>query len=275
MNSKYNGMRHDSNWRRYREVVEELDITTVDRCSAVRCDVLFTVESSDINIERTRHISISHGLDMIAHARNLVGCDAYICPGVIATHPTLKNINVVESPVPVTFFDFDALKRWGHDMYTGDNDNDNTLIATVFYPDKGHAALADAVISRLIDIGCNTYVKQRRKWQQITTTAGIHVYDDVWSPAEAIALPITSDVVVGFGSTAYIDVIYSGVQYIDCPVYGLSDQPDMSCWQTFRRTTHDFDDINAAIDAALLCEKCDVQYSQDDVDSFVARMVGL
>lgn len=268
-NSKYNGMQQSVNWKRYCSIINELNITSVDRNQIQQCDILFTVESSDFKIHKKRHISISHGLDILTHAKNLVGCDAYICSNIIA--PILKNINVIIPPFPPTFFDFINLKNWATNKYV----IDDRRIATIFYPDKGFASFADKIILQLIEQNYNVYIKQRRKWQGISSATGTHIYDDIWSPAEAVGLPIISDIVIGFGSTAYIDLIHAGINYIDFPVYGINNQIDMSSYSSFKHgNISNIQEIIHTINLMIDSQKQNlIQYNQNEIDNFLYRII--
>jgi hypothetical protein len=106
-----------------------------------------------------------------------------------------------------------------------------TKTAFVFYPDQGDVTLANDVIQSLEDIGCAVFVKQRRKHQAVSSK-GTHVFDDVWYPSEAIVGPLLSDIVIAFGSTAYVDLVPVGVLYVNVDIHH-----DSYPWNVFKHPT--------------------------------------
>lgn len=229
-NLKYNGLGQSRNREVYDAIASELcvspNVVSVDQARGITCDTLVTVESSSTAITCNRHVAIAHGLDCIHHANLLGDCDAYICGKHVAMLEHVRHLATVVPEVPMSLLTAPKLRTWALENII-DTTSTKRPSVTVFYPDRGHRSIADGVISQLAST-CDVYIKQRRKWQDVTFNAATKViYDDVWSPAEAVALPLATDITLGFGSTAYLDLIEAGVEYVDVDIWSSSIRPDM------------------------------------------------
>jgi hypothetical protein len=271
-NAKYNGLGHGKNWSKYERLLEHQRIEKFDAdvCSAsdVGYDVLVTVEAGCLT-PSARHVAVSHGLDCDPLVDRLVNCHAYVCGPTVAGHPRVKDsgVRVKIPPCPVSMFTFDELQTHALEHYAVPD----RKVVTLLYPDAGHAALADAIVDELEDAGYFVYVKQRRKWQPIGTQLGMHVYDDLWYPSEALMLPLVSDVTIGFGSTACLDLVEVGVNYVNVDVWPRLLHPD------FENYTSVQPDVSVVISAtmSMLCrDRCHaLKCSREDILKFVCGLV--
>lgn len=224
-NTKYNGLHAEQNKAKYDVIVADLrrlgNVRSVEQRDVV-CDTFVSVESTSSNVRHERHVAIAHGLDCVTHAKTLTMCDAYICSPHVAALEYVRGLPTMSPTCPMSLLTHGELRDWASANIIA---HSGRSTVTVFYPDRGHRQLADAVISQLAKT-CDVYVKQRRKWQDVTAVEAHRiVYDDVWVPAEAIALPLATDVTLGFGSTAYIDLIEANVEYVDVDIWCTSIRP--------------------------------------------------
>ena len=234
---KYNGLRHDDNYAACLRIVEHwapwasLDVIP-------EYDCVIQVEVGD-SLRARKRIAIQHGFDCAFLADRLRNVDAYVCGSrmMLGFARDLGIANTVLSPVPVPFLTLDGVTP-------------STGAAFVFYPDAGDVDLASEVIDRLLSLGRRVFVKQRRKHQPIRS-GGEHVYDDVWYPSEGIVGPASSDLVVGFGSSAYTDLVPIGIHYVNVDIrhnespWSVFVHPDS---QNYMRVT-ERDRVIATIDA--------------------------
>lgn len=220
--SKYNGLAAHANYNRFTKVIDELGFTHVDvgSCDST-FDTLVTVEHSSMSIKSSRLVTLSHGFDSIlGHAAALHASKCiYVTNSLIASAAcdndnVLHGLDIRTHSVPASMLQLDEYKRIAK-LRFGKTDR---KVMTVFYPDIGTTDIANSLISKFVAMGWHVYVKQRRKHQGISTTLGDHRYDEEWSPSESILLPLASDVTVGFGSTAYLDLCDVNVPYVNIDV---------------------------------------------------------
>lgn len=264
---KYNSIKHDANWKRYQQIVDGLDfVTTIDKHGAadVECDILVGVEKTDDTIKCSRYVALAHGVDCIDLACK-TSCDVYMCGPAVAKLDAVQHLNVVKHAVPPTLLKLSELKAWGRQHMSGEK------VVTLFYPDVGHRGVADRVAQLLEDDGFTVYVKQRRKWQPISAQSGKHVYDDMWYPPEAMLYPIASDVVVGFGSSAYLDLVEVGVQYVNVDVLGVNIDPQSEYYSIVHPDPHAI--VAAVKERAALNTQPRLMCSEDDIMQMMRSIV--
>lgn len=174
-----------------------------------------------MSIKTQRLVTLSHGFDSIlGHAAALHASECiYVTNSLLAaaacdSDNVLHGLDIRVQPVPASMLQLDEYTRIAK-LRFGKTDQ---KVMTVFYPDLGTTDIANSLISKFVTMGWHVYVKQRRKHQGISTSLGDHRYDEDWSPSESILLPLASDVTVGFGSTAYLDLCDVNVPYVNIDV---------------------------------------------------------
>lgn len=219
---KYNGLATHTNYSRFTNVIDELGFTHVDvgSCDST-FDTLVTVEHSVMSIKTHRLVTLSHGFDSIlGHAKALHASKCiYVTNSLIAAAASdsdnvLHGLDIRTHPVPASMLQLDEYTRIAK-LRFGKTDK---KVMTIFYPDLGTTDIANSLISKFVTMGWHVHVKQRRKHQGISTSLGDHHYDEEWSPSESILLPLASDVTIGFGSTAYLDLCDVNVPYVNIDV---------------------------------------------------------
>ena len=100
----------------------------------------------------------------------------------------------------------------------------------IFYPEHDYHKEVIDIINEFKD-EYFIFIKQRVKSQRIhpsidsTKNTNIKlVVDGRWYPSEAVIFPYVCDVSVGFGTTAYIDIVKSGSNFVDWPLPDYSKQ---------------------------------------------------
>ena len=185
----------------------------------IKTDVLFTLECVPRGcyghfFEYKQRFCIQHGTDYTNFVQytddktTYIAHDEYYCKDLIENF----NVKAVYPEKPVTFWDIDLqLKLINFSIET-----DKAVY--IFYPDRGHQETARKIINHLHDKGYTIIVKQRRKHQNVENFKLDNVsvvYDDIWYPSEAVALPAISNFCIGFSSAAYTDLIPTGIDYVD------------------------------------------------------------
>lgn len=229
-NAKYNGLANDDNCKKCVELIKRYCPKSKIADDQFSADLAVQVERGWNNrrdIDAKRRISLSHGFDYTFQRGEPSGVDAYLCSSDLsAQHAASFGVqNVLTTPFPVCLWSMDELFSesgvWPRSV-------------TLFYPDVGDTDIAGSIVDSLIEKGFTVFVKQRRKHQKIRC-GGTHVYDDVWYPSEAIVFPIATDVTIGFGSSAYVDLVPAGVRYINVDIHSMT-----SPWNSFAH----FEDAN-------------------------------
>lgn len=215
---KYNGMASDSNFNKCLNILERFCYYKVEIDDSFEYDIVFQVEVGQ-TLKCKKRISFEHGFDYVFKTQQLkTDVDLYIVNAeYIAKNVESFGIRTIVSPMPICTWELDKLVVPDVKQKT----------AMIFYPDQGLNDLAKKVLEELERLNYVVFVKQRKKHQQIVI-GGTHVYDNVWYPSEAVTLPSMVNVVVGFGSSAYVDLVPVGVHYINIDV-----KHDTSPWNTF------------------------------------------
>lgn len=225
-NFKYNGLGQNQNLIRFQKICKEIQYELDPLCifeykninstdSEISCHTMITIEYSLMNIKHEYCISLAHGFDSIlCYSKKLKDfCDVFICDKMFENHEKLTDVNKMHPPIPISML----LAKEYQDIK-----EDQEKTATVFYPDLDLNEFADNIIAELCRKKYYVYIKQRKKWQKITAhvapNEGEIIYDNHWSPSESILCPLISDVTIGFGSTAYIDLVPIGIPFINVDV---------------------------------------------------------
>jgi hypothetical protein len=199
--TKYNSI--DRHRRRFEEICAENDLTRIDTRHVRRVSKVFCVECVS-QPDYDMRVSIQHGYDYLTLARNSDDRTTYVFTDAdhLAAGKTM-GVKGVCSPIPPSIWEWsDSVtyaERRGLTIQPG---------ITLFYPEEGHESLFRRVYEAVRSTGQPTYVKQRRKNQSIPSDVSASYYDDVWYPSESIFLPAASTACVGFGTSAYTDLIH-------------------------------------------------------------------
>lgn len=209
-NTKYNGLHHEERYDACIKILKEFCPYALQVLeSDVEYDIVFQVEVGS-SLRCRKRISIQHGFDYVYKVDELKEqVHLYICSSAfVYADAFARGIPAILSPIPICM--------WVSDTFIKSDPNFKT--ALVFYPDQGDTELARQVVESLEALEFCVFVKQRRKHQPITCR-GHHIFDDVWYPSEAITLPLSVDFVVGFGSSAYVDLVPMGVSYVNVDIH--------------------------------------------------------
>ena len=232
---KYNGLADPQNYARFLTIMgEQCPYAVISRDSPQGpADVEVVVENSRMSVNAVR-ISIQHGFDCFIDGSTQPRADVCICTSLETGY---VGENCVVPPTPVTLWDMESHLSASSTAFD----------VVLFYPDQLDADIADRLLGRLFFEGFKVCVKQRRKWQLVKLQTCTVVYDDVWYPSESFVLPLKSRVAIGFGSSAYSDLIEAGIRYINVDLHP-SDPP----WNSFRHPTSPLYSRIHEIDASVM-----------------------
>jgi hypothetical protein len=154
-------------------------------------------------------ISFQHGFDFLTLAKKERNATYLVTDQTYVDQITSYGMNAILQPMPVSLWD------WEENYNFAKNFLGIEKSATLFFPESRMTDKFKKVYDHFRSRGYQTYVKQRRKHQTIPDSFEKAFYDDVWYPTESVFLPIMSDITVGFETSAYTDLIYTGRNYID------------------------------------------------------------
>lgn len=270
--TKYNAiMKHK---RCYDEImasrphIKSLGVSKAETLS-ITFTALFSIEASRLNVQRNKHYAVAHGFDSAVHGTELMKSkfDGYICNEHLIN--TCKRFGPVHvPPLPVAFWTYSESIDFGTELVG----LETRPIVHVFYPDRGHIDLANNTIDELIKRDYSVIVKQRRKHQ---TVSGTHtkcriVYDESWYPSESIAIPLVAAATIGFGSSAYTDIVPAGLYYINANI--LYDNPHYPTFIHFAAENYvhikhpTVMNIADAVDAAIISS---ISPQTEEINTFV------
>lgn len=216
---KYNGLQSDSNLKIFLNVCQQFSISTTDDQQTER-RVLFTIENVGNHVPHSRNYSIQHGFDYVSLGKKSTAETVYVAHSQqwAADIHRLHNLTVLVPDMPIPLWDHEAqLAACRNFLDSVDLRADK--FATILYPEMGHIDLASDIVSSLLKNGYTPLFKQRSKHQSVKNSMGFPVfYDSQWFPSESIMFPLISDVVIGFGSSAYTDLAEIGCKYINVDV---------------------------------------------------------
>lgn len=261
--SKYNGLSHQVNYDKCVEILKtyapQLSLANND----FEYDFVVQVETGS-SLNCRKRISIQHGFDCAFLTDRLKNIDSYICGSeMMLDFARLHNVNCgILAPYPIQYFSNEMLHL---------AKIDKSLF--VFYPDSGDRNVVDDLVKHYTVKGFDVCVKQRKKHQEMTCV-GNHVYDDLWYPAESVVLPSMSQLVVGFGSSAYTDLVPAGVKYVNVELHS-----DSYPWNVFTHPQCDnyirvFNqtEINESIDMLLEKDTASVKFDHDLAKQFMIQL---
>lgn len=262
---KYNSVCRPVNSARYAEITDGL-CRSVFKQSVEKYDVLFTVEGYDCGLSGTKTYAIQHGFDYRGSAS---GCPAetihIMSAQEYADDLQLRNPGrrAVVSPLPISVWELD---------WTSSDFLNSTRRATIFYPENGLHVLVRSVIKDLQQRGWQVHVKQRSKNQSVPDIGvGVH-YDRDWYPSESIYLPGMSDVCIGFGTSAYTDLVPAGINFVDVPVPDYSREyikPKHPCMVVLNPSAL----AEQIVEAAVQCQRIQVPVDVEAIDGFVRGLL--
>jgi hypothetical protein len=177
--------------------------------------VLFTIENtSKHRFNYEKNYSIQHGFDYVVHGEKADSKTVYICHSEASgLDLQLKyKLNYIIPPIPVAFSNLKIQIDYAKKLIKSNKD-----IIFIFFPERSSVKLIKSIIKYLKKRNFYIIVKQRRKNQRVPKRIGadLIVYDDIWYPSESIFYPLISKFVIGFGTTAYIDLCEIGINFID------------------------------------------------------------
>lgn len=264
---KYNCI---ASWReRFEEIALENGVETIDASrGVVQIDTLFCVENCLVRGTQGRRLfSFQHGFDYV----NLHGNtnSTYLVTDPIAgSYLAHRGKKVIRQPFPVTFWD------WEHQFEK--IQLPSSACATLFYPEIDHHQTFSAVHARLTDLGFDLFIKQREKNQKVPHRFRNVHYDRWWYPSESIVLPIISDACVGFGTSAYTDIVHLGKPFIDLCLPGYSKTYPKPSAKNFVCITENFLDSFCKLDLPLTTvqEKIRMPFDREEVKAFLLEVLG-
>lgn len=197
----------------------------------VNTRILFSLESTPFTddgfvFKYDRKYCIQHGTDYWHFAKKADKKTTYIVSDDVYAED-IKNFNqeidVVLSEVPTSFWRLEKEYSSLSSEISSFRKNKKNLMC-LFYPEKGNHSIVAEVVKQFRE-EFFIFIKQRRKNQvpssevlKLSKDIGV-IFDDVWYPSEAIALPAFCDISIGFGTSAYIDIVKSGYNFIDYPLH--------------------------------------------------------
>lgn len=200
----------------------------------VSTDVLFTIENiSDFNISPgkknkksintsfsyRKRFCIQHGLDYL----NFASSDKeYIVTSSCYSDDLMSRFSCssVTSEIPISFWDIEnQLSLINKEI----KDRFSKKSVCIFYPEAGYHNEVLEIINFLIERKYNIIIKQRRKNQGLPKEYFNHrdisiCFDDLWYPSESIISPAITGFTIGFGTSAYTELVPAGIKYIDVAI---------------------------------------------------------
>ena len=210
---KYNSIK--SHHEKLYKVCKDNEIQTISvrefKNEEVKVRNVFCVENTCKDIEYENYYSFQHGFDWASLYKDNKAAT------YIVTEEYFKNVienlglRAMVSPKPVVFWD------WAYhvERIKSQSLNLENKTVTMFYPEEGNKDLFKKIHEKLKDSGYKIYIKQRKKNQLVPGEFSNIFYDDLWYPTESIFLPLISDFSVGFGTSAYTDLIHLNRNFVD------------------------------------------------------------
>lgn len=216
---KYNGLKNDVNFLRFQEICAENSwlIARDDIGDSMTSNFHFTVENVGWSrVKHDKHLSIQHGFDYVALGSDGPPETVYIAHSKVCADDIMKR-HKRESFIPstpISLWSWEKRRDFG--MRWLSEKGIVGKIVTVFYPESGQHDLVRDIVDNLESEGYSCVMKQRTKHQGMRSHGmATHVYDSLWNPSESIFLPLCSELTVGFGSTAYADLVEAGISYVN------------------------------------------------------------
>lgn len=170
---------------------------------------LFCIENVSKQISCKNYYSFQHGFDWTGLHKDNLAATYIVTEEHFKVEIEKLGLKAIVSPHPVVFWD------WSFYVERYKTFLKEKPSATMFYPEEGYRDTFKRVHERLLSLGYDIYIKQRKKNQSVPGDFENFFYDDVWYPTESIALPLITDFSVGFGTSAYTDLIHINRNFID------------------------------------------------------------
>lgn len=214
---KYNSIKKYQ--QRFQEICEENSISLTTQRDAVhikrlKVKNLFCVENTSKEIEHENYYSFQHGFDYTGLHKNVQHATYLVTEQYFKDALEGFGLRALVQPTPTVFWD------WDHHINEAvlASPHVKEKIAMMFYPEVGHHDIFKQVKERLESSGYKTYIKQRLKNQHVPPEFENIFYDHVWYPSESIFLPMLSDFSIGFGTSAYTDLVHINRDFIDLSI---------------------------------------------------------
>lgn len=205
----------------------------------IECDYLFTVENTPFSrpgriFKYKKRYCIQHGTDYWHFADKVSdNSTSYIASGELYKKDILENynanLNILTTKTPLSFWEYENDYVELADEISKKIPHEGKKTVCLFYPETSfHGAVFDVIDTLKSEFFF--FIKQRRKNQPIPQkllslkSGSCGIYDDMWYPSEAILLPGYCDVSVGFGTSAYIDIVNYGLRYVDWPLHNKTEK---------------------------------------------------
>lgn len=236
-NIKYNSI--PKNCSKLAGIIHNNQLHAIDITNhAISARVLLCVECQvNNNIRYDKCYSFQHGFDLLYHAHNSGIKTTYLVNDDHFKNVLLsKNVEAIVQPLPVILWDNDAcFHAFSHIRLLG------SKVCTLFFPERSYVKEFKQVYNALIENGYTCVIKQRRKHQSVPSDFQHVYYDDVWYPTESIALPLNSDLVVGFETSSYLDLARCGIPYVNFMLSALDNSYVPSLEHLYTLTAKEFD----------------------------------
>lgn len=271
---KYNSIKN--NYDRLRNVCEENEINLMTQREAVyvkrlKIKNLFCVESTAKDIEHENYFSFQHGFDYIGLHKNASHATYVVTEQYFKAALEGFGLKVIVQPTPVVFWDWDYHVKEA----LSTNEHINEKVAMMFYPEEGHHDIFKNIKDHLESLGYKTYIKQRRKNQPIPAEFENTFYDHVWYPSESIFLPMLSDVCVGFGTSAYTDLVHIDRDFIDLSIPDYSKNYYKPAKSNFASITNNFYENFCKLNLRKITleEKLANPCNYEEIKSFLLQLI--
>lgn len=217
--SKYYGLLHKKNYEKFKNIVSSLNPAKLIPLTKtkIKCDILFTINCLDSDkFDYKKHYAILHGFDEI---KNYDSKTIFLCSSEEYGLDLRSRYNVefLVAPLPVAFSNINRQIEFARKKIKSNKD-----IAFIFFPYKENVRLTRSIIKKLKKNNFFVIIKQRKKDQRVPKKIGadLIIYDELWYPSEAVFYPLVSKIVIGFDTSAYVDLTKVGVPYIDNAIFG-------------------------------------------------------
>lgn len=231
---KYNTI--PSHLTRLSSVFKENDIDYVDmKGKSISCLHAYCVENTIRQVNNEKLYSFQHGFDFTNLAKNNKSAVYLVTDKEVSLQIGKIGLISEVQPIPVMFWDWEF-----HLDFIDKCEFNKKKSATLFYPEEDLNDFFRVVYDNIASAGYMTYVKQRRKNQAVPNGLETVFYDTVWYPSEAVILPMISDVCIGFGTSAYIDIVHLNRQYIDFAIPEYSKKYYKPTAELFTCISQDF-----------------------------------
>jgi len=206
---KYNDINNDINKKRFLEIVTENNIHLIDSSKkSINSEIVICVENVN-KIFYKKLFSVQHGFDYVNLSKTNKLATYLVTEKYFSDELTKSGIKSLIQPFPISLWDC----YYGLDKFDFFIDKKTCLL---FYIENDvYKNIYFDVQNHIKSLGFNTIIKQRKKHIPIPEAFDNKFYDQLWYPSESILLPVISDIIVGFETTAYIDLVHLKRNFYD------------------------------------------------------------